>query len=157
MGDAIAVSLIALRGFSPADFARLHPGGSLGKQLYLKLEQLYKQNEVPQVSPQADLNTLIYEISSKRLGVAAVVDNGKICGIITDGDLRRMLEKNANPQSITAAEIMSRNPKTLEKDELAVRALEIMRNNNITSVLITDNGKYAGVVHLHDLLREGII
>ena len=157
MGDAVAVSLIALRGFSPADFARLHPGGSLGKQLYLKLEQLYKQNEVPKVSPLANLNTIIYEISSKRLGVAAVVDKDEICGIITDGDLRRMLEKNANPQAITAADIMSRNPKTIEKDELAVRALEIMRNHNITSVLITDNGKYAGVVHLHDLLKEGII
>jgi len=157
MGDAVAVSLIALRGFSPADFARLHPGGSLGKQLYLKLEQLYKQNEVPKVSPQANLNTIIYEISSKRLGVAAVVEKDEICGIITDGDLRRMLEKNANPQNISAADIMCRNPKTIEKDELAVRALEIMRNHNITSVLITDNGKYAGVVHLHDLLKEGII
>ncbi|MCL2131210.1 MAG: KpsF/GutQ family sugar-phosphate isomerase [Lentimicrobiaceae bacterium] len=157
MGDAIAVSLIALRGFSPADFARLHPGGSLGKQLYLKLEQLYTQNEVPQVSPQANLNAIIYEISSKRLGVAAVVDEGEICGIITDGDLRRMLEKNDNPQAVIAADIMSKNPKTIEKDELAIRALEIMRNHNITSVLVTDNGKYAGIVHLHDLLKEGII
>jgi len=157
MGDALAVSLIALRGFSPADFARLHPGGSLGKQLYLNLDTLYRQNEVPQVNPQAKLNDIIYEISSKRLGMTAVVDNGQIAGIITDGDLRRMLEKNPNPQSVTAADIMSKNPKTVEKDELAVQALEIMRNYNITSVLVTDNGKYAGVVHLHDLLKEGII
>ena len=157
MGDAIAVSLIALRGFSPADFARLHPGGSLGKQLYLKLEQLYKLNEVPKVNPQANLNTIIYEISSKRLGVTAVVDHEEICGIITDGDLRRMLEKHENSQSIIAADIMSKNPKTIEKNELAIHALGIMRNNNITSVLVTDNGKYAGVVHLHDLLKEGII
>jgi arabinose-5-phosphate isomerase len=157
MGDAIAVSLIALRGFSPADFARLHPGGSLGKQLYLQLDSLYRQNEVPKVSSQANLNAIIYEISSKRLGVTAVVDGETICGIITDGDLRRMLEKNPNPQAITAADIMSKNPKIIEKNELAIHALEIMRNNNITSVLVTDNGKYAGVVHLHDLLREGII
>jgi len=157
MGDAVAVSLIALRGFSPADFARLHPGGILGKQLYLKLEQLCKQNEVPQVNSQANLTAVIYEISSKRLGVTAVIDDGVISGIITDGDLRRMLEKNENSQSITAADIMSKNPKTIEKDELAVRALEIMRNHNITSVLITDKGKYAGIVHLHDLLKEGII
>ena len=157
MGDALAVSLIALRGFSPADFARLHPGGSLGKQLYLNLDTLYRQNEVPQVNPQAKLNDIIYEISSKRLGMTAVVDNGQIAGIITDGDLRRMLEKNPNPQSVTAADIMSKNPKTVEKDELAVQALEIMRNYNITSVLVTDNGKYAGVVHLHDLLKDGII
>lgn len=157
MGDALAVSLIALRGFSPADFARLHPGGSLGKQLYLKLEQVYKQNEVPQVNPQANLNTIIYEISSKRLGVTAVVDKGQICGIITDGDLRRMLEKTDQPQAITAVDIMSKKPKTIEKEELAIRALEIMRNYNITSVLITNEGNYVGVVHLHDLLREGII
>ena len=157
MGDAIAVSLIALRGFSPSDFARLHPGGSLGKQLYLTLESLYRQNEVPQVNPQANLNAIIYEISSKRLGVTAVLDGETIRGIITDGDLRRMLERNPNPQSIIAADIMSKNPKTIEKEELAIRALEIMRNNNITSVLVTDNGKYVGVVHLHDLLKEGII
>jgi arabinose-5-phosphate isomerase len=157
MGDAVAVSLIALRGFSPADFARLHPGGMLGKQLYLTLEQLSRQNEIPQVSPQAKLNEIIYEISSKRLGVTAVVADGQICGIITDGDLRRMLEQHENPQSITAADIMSKNPKTIEKNELAVRGLEMMRNHNITSILITDNGKYAGIVHLHDLLKEGII
>ena len=157
MGDAIAVSLIAMRGFSPADFARFHPGGTLGKQLYLKLEQLYKQNEAPQVNSHAKLNEIIYEISSKRLGMTVVIDDGKISGIITDGDLRRMLEKNENPKSITAADIMNKNPKMIEKNELAVRALEIMRNNNITSVLITDNEKYVGVVHLHDLLKEGII
>jgi len=135
----------------------LHPGGSLGKQLYLNLDTLYRQNEVPQVNPQAKLNEIIYEISSKRLGMTAVIDNEQIAGIITDGDLRRMLEKNPNPQSVTAVDIMSKNPKTIEKNELAVQALEIMRNYNITSVLVTDNGKYAGVVHLHDLLKEGII
>jgi arabinose-5-phosphate isomerase len=157
IGDAMAVCLIAMRGFSSEDFARIHPGGTLGKQLYLKVEQLSKANEVPQVSSGADLNTIIYEISSKRLGVTAVIDNGKISGIITDGDLRRMLEKNANPQQITASDIMSKNPKTIDIQNLAVNALEIMRNNNITSILVTEKGKYAGIIHLHDLLKVGII
>ena len=157
IGDAMAVCLIAMRGFSPDDFARIHPGGTLGKQLYLKVEQLCKANEIPQVSPSADLNTIIYEISSKRLGVTAVIDNGEIVGIITDGDLRRMLEKTSNLQNITAKEVMSRNPKTIDIHQLAVKALEMMKNNNITSVLATENGKYAGIVHLHDLLKEGIV
>ena len=157
VGDAIAVCLIAMRGFSSEDFARVHPGGILGKQLYLTVEQLCKQNDIPQVSSSADLNKIIYEISSKRLGVTAVVDQGEIVGIITDGDLRRMLEKNTNPQTITALDIMSKNPKTIDIKRLAVNALEIIRNNNITSILVTENGKYAGVIHLHDLLKEGII
>jgi arabinose-5-phosphate isomerase len=156
-GDAMAVCLIAMRGFSSEDFARIHPGGTLGKRLYLKVEQLCKTNEVPQVSSHADLNTIIYEISSKRLGVTAVIDHGEISGIITDGDLRRMLEKNTNPQQITAADIMSKNPKTIDIQNLAVNALEMMRNNNITSILVTEKGKYAGIIHLHDLLKEGII
>lgn len=156
-GDAIAVCLIAMRGFSSEDFARIHPGGTLGKRLYLKVEQLCKTNEVPQVSSNANLNAIIYEISSKRLGVTAVIDNGEISGIITDGDLRRMLEKNTNPQQITASDIMSKNPKTIDIQNMAVNALEIMRNNNITSILVTEKGKYAGIIHLHDLLKEGII
>ena len=157
-GDAIAVCLIAMRGFSSKDFARVHPGGMLGKQLYLTVEQLCKGNDAPKVFSDTMLNKIIYEISSKRLGVTAVVDdNEKIIGIITDGDLRRMLEKNINPQSITAIDIMSKNPKTIDIKKLAVNALEIMRNNNITSILVTENEKYAGVVHLHDLLKEGII
>lgn len=157
IGDAIAVCLIAMRGFSPEDFARIHPGGTLGKQLYLKVEQLCNANDVPQVNPSADLKTIIYEISSKRLGVTAVIDNGEIAGIITDGDLRRMLEKSDNIQQVTAKEVMSKNPKTIDINQLAVKALEMMRNNNITSILVTENGKYAGIVHLHDLLKEGIV
>jgi len=149
--------LIAMRGFSSEDFARTHPGGVLGKRLYLTVEQLCKTNEVPQVPSDASLNKIIYEISSKRLGVTAVVDNGKIKGIITDGDLRRMLEKNIDLQSITASDIMSKNPKTIDVKKLAVNALEMMRNNNITSILVTENEQYTGVVHLHDLLKEGII
>ena len=157
IGDAMAVCLIAMRGFSSKDFARTHPGGVLGKRLYLTVEQLCKENEVPQVSSNAGLNTVIYEISSKRLGVTAVVDNEKIIGIITDGDLRRMLEKNTDLPSVTAADIMSKNPKKIDVKSLAVNALEIMRTNNITSILVTENEKYTGVVHLHDLLKEGII
>lgn len=157
IGDAIAVCLVALRGFSPEDFARIHPGGTLGKQLYLKVEQLCNTNEAPQVNPSADLKTIIYEISSKRLGVTAVIDNGEIVGIITDGDLRRMLEKTNDLQQITAKDVMSKNPKTIDINQLAVKALEMMRNNNITSVLATENGKYVGIVHLHDLLKEGIV
>jgi len=157
IGDAMAVCLIAMRGFSSEDFARTHPGGVLGKRLYLTVEQLCKTNEVPQVPSDASLNKIIYEISSKRLGVTAVVDNGQIKGIITDGDLRRMLEKNIDLQSITASDIMSKNPKTIDVKKLAVNALEMMRNNNITSILVTENEQYTGVVHLHDLLKEGII
>jgi arabinose-5-phosphate isomerase len=157
IGDAMAVCLIEMRGFSSDDFARVHPGGTLGKRLYLTVEQLCKANEVPQVSSDANLNHIIYEISSKRLGVTAVVDNGEISGIITDGDLRRMLEKNINHQQITAADIMSKNPKTIDIQKLAVNALEIMKNNNITSILVTKEKKYIGVIHLHDLLKEGIV
>ncbi|MDR1879223.1 MAG: KpsF/GutQ family sugar-phosphate isomerase [Bacteroidales bacterium] len=157
LGDAVAVCLIAMRGFSANDFARIHPGGVLGKQLYLKVEQLCKENEIPQVTPDADLNTIIYEISSKRLGITAVIDKGSIAGIITDGDLRRMLGKNIHPQGIKATDIMTKNPKMIDINQLAVTALEMMRNNNITSILVTENGNYAGVIHLHDLLKEGII
>jgi len=157
IGDAMAVCLIAMRGFSSEDFARIHPGGILGKRLYLTVEQLCKANEMPQVTSAANLNEIIYEISSKRLGVTAVVDDGKIMGIITDGDLRRMLEKNIDLQSIKASDIMSKNPKTIDVKRLAVNALELMRNNNITSILVTENELYTGVVHLHDLLKEGII
>jgi arabinose-5-phosphate isomerase len=157
IGDAMAVCLIEMRGFSSDDFARVHPGGTLGKRLYLTVEQLCKANEVPQVPSNANLNLIIYEISSKRLGVTAVVDNGEISGIITDGDLRRMLEKNIDHQQITASDIMSKNPKTIDMQKLAVNALEIMKNNNITSILVTKEKKYVGVIHLHDLLKEGIV
>jgi arabinose-5-phosphate isomerase len=157
IGDAMAVSLIAMRGFSSEDFARIHPGGVLGKRLYLTVEQLCKENEIPKVSSWANLNEIIYEISSKRLGVAAVVDDEQIKGIITDGDLRRMLEKNIDLHKIKASDIMSKNPKTIDVKNLAVNALELMRNHNITSILVTENNKYKGVIHLHDLLKEGII
>lgn len=157
LGDALAVCLIHMRGFSKEDFARVHPGGALGKQLYMTVDDIFKDNEIPFVSPDARLSQIIYEISSKRLGVTAVIDKGSIAGIITDGDLRRMLEKTPNPQHVVAKEIMSRHPKTIASNQLAIKALEMMKKHNITSVLVTKDGNYAGVIHLHDLLKEGII
>ena len=157
MGDAIAVSLLELRGFSLKDFAKYHPGGALGKQMYLKVGDLYVQNEKPAVSPEADLKSIILEISSKRLGATAVIVNNRIQGIITDGDLRRMLQNRNDFLQLKARDIMSPNPKTIEKDTLAVDALQIMRNHNITQLLVVNQNEYLGVVHLHDILHEGII
>ena len=159
MADALAVCLMSLRGFSAQDFARYHPGGTLGKQLYLKVGDLSKENECPQVDPEDGLNTVIYEISSKRLGMTAVLDSqGRIVGIITDGDLRRMLHKTSDVLSVKAKDIMSPQPKTIHEDELVVKALEVMRQNSITSILVIDDkNRYAGVIHLHDIIKEGII
>jgi arabinose-5-phosphate isomerase len=158
MGDALAVCLLELRDFSSRDFAEYHPGGSLGKQLYLKVSDVYTHNQLPSVSPDASLKDVILEISSKRLGCTSVIDGNKILlGIITDGDLRRMLEKNPNLDSIKASDIMTRNPKNIEKDEFAVRALQLMQENNITQLVVTNGEKVAGFIHLHDLLKEGIV
>jgi len=157
IGDTLAVTLLHCHGFTTKDFARYHPGGSLGKQLYLKASDLYINNELPQVNADADLRTVILEISSKRLGATAVKENQNITGIITDGDLRRMLEKTDNINNIKAKDIMSKNPKTIKKNTLAVDALQIMRQHNITQLLVLDKGEYVGVVHLHDIINEGII
>ncbi len=157
MGDALAMALLHCRGFTADDFARYHPGGSLGKQLYLKAENLYPKNARPAVAPDADIKTLIIEISSKRLGMTAVIDNEKLTGIITDGDLRRMLEKGHDLAEIKAKDIMTKNPKTITSNTLAVDALQMMRNNNITQLLVVDDDDYKGIVHLHDILNEGII
>jgi len=158
MGDVLAVCLMQLNGFTGNDFARFHPGGNLGKRLFLRVADLYVHNEAPMVSAQASLKEVIVEITEKRLGVAAVVDAKKqILGIITDGDLRRMLEKTHSLENITAANIMSPNPKTIEPDVLAVDALDNMRNNDITQLLVADGGTYLGVLHLHDLVKEGIV
>lgn len=159
MADAMAVCLIALRGFSAADFARYHPGGTLGKKLYLRVEDLSKENARPVVRPTDDLDNVIYEISSKRLGMTAVLDSDdQIVGIITDGDLRRMLSRVSDVHKVKAEEIMSPNPKTIIESELVVKALEIMRRNSITSILVVNNeGRYMGVIHLHDIIKEGII
>ena len=157
MGDALTVCLLECRGFTTSDFAKLHPGGALGKQLYLKVADLYINNQVPKVQLTDSIKTIILEISSKRLGATAVLDHGQLKGIITDGDLRRMLEKTTDFENITARDIMNLSPKTVDPDTLVVNALTIMRKNNITQLLVTDKDKYLGVLHLHDILKEGII
>ncbi|MCH3881967.1 MULTISPECIES: KpsF/GutQ family sugar-phosphate isomerase [Tenacibaculum] len=158
MGDAIAVCLLDLRGFTSKDFAKYHPGGALGKRLYLRVSDLIDKNEKPQVVSNDVVAKVIVEISEKRLGVTAVTTSeGKIEGIITDGDIRRMLNKTTKIDSLTANDIMSKNPKTINQTAMAVDALETLENNSITQILVTDdNKKYVGVVHLHDLLKEGI-
>jgi len=157
MGDAMAIALLHCRGFTARDFARYHPGGSLGKQLYLTAENLYPHNEKPAVTPEDNLRTIIVEISGKRLGATAVLDNGQVAGIITDGDLRRMLQNNRDISGTRAKDIMSPNPKIISGDTLAVDALQLMRQNNITQLIVVDDNEYKGIVHLHDILNEGII
>lgn len=158
MGDAMAMALLDLRGFSSQDFAKFHPGGSLGKRLYLRVGDLSKNNLKPEVTASASVKDVIVEISEKMLGVTAVVENGKIIGVITDGDLRRMLIKEDNISKLTAADIMSLNPKKVREDAMAVSALEIMEENDITQLLVIDEkDNYAGIVHIHDLTKEGII
>lgn len=158
MGDALAVALIECRNFTAADFARFHPGGALGKQLYMRVSDLYLQNERPAVAPAASIRDTILEMTSKRLGCAVVTDGGRICGIVTDGDLRRMLKANASFDGLTAADIMSHTPKCIADTEYAVNALHLMRRHSITQLIVTDAaGAYLGVLHLHDILREGII
>lgn len=158
MGDALAIALLKCRGFSPENFAKFHPGGSLGKRLYLRVRDLSVQNEKPNVKIDSTLKDIIIEISSKRLGVVAVIENDKICGVITDGDLRRMLLNNIDLENSTAKDIMSPNPKTTRENDMAVSALKVMKDNNITQLLVvSDKDLYAGVIHLHDLLKEGII
>jgi arabinose-5-phosphate isomerase len=161
LGDALAVCLLELRNFSSKDFAEFHPGGSLGKQLYLKVSDIYINNQLPLVGPESPLKDVIMEISSKRLGCTAVVDNDRnLLGIITDGDLRRMLEKSSDLTQLAhlqAASIMSPNPKRIEKDEFAVKALHEMQANNITQLVVLEGTKVAGFIHLHDLLKEGIV
>jgi len=157
MGDALAICLLELRNFTSADFARFHPGGSLGKQLYLKVEDIYPALARPVISPETSIKETILVISSGRLGAAAVADDsGCLLGIITDGDLRRMLQKHDDLTGLTAADVMTRNPRTIEKTEFATLALEIMQKGNISQLVVLDDGKVAGFVHLHDLLKEGI-
>lgn len=158
MGDVLAVCLMQLNGFSDHDFARYHPGGNLGKRLYLRVSDLYTNNESPKVLPAAGLKQIIVEITEKRLGVTAVVDEAnKVLGIITDGDLRRMLEKTNDLTTITAADIFSADPKTIEPGLLAVEALEVLKQHDISQLIVAENGLYLGVLHVHDLMREGII
>ncbi|MCB0408700.1 MAG: KpsF/GutQ family sugar-phosphate isomerase [Flavobacteriales bacterium] len=157
MGDALAVCLLKQRGFTDKDFAKYHPGGALGKKLYLRVADVYINNAKPQVESKHSLKDVIIEISSKRLGITAVVENEKLLGVVTDGDLRRMLEKNQDITTLTAQDIMSKTPKTIEPETLAIEALHLMENNNITQLIVAENNNYLGVIHLHDLLKEGII
>lgn len=159
IGDALTVALLENKGFSSEDFAKFHPGGSLGKKLYLKVDDLISQNEAPSVRLDQSISEIIAEITGKRLGATAVVDNNNIVlGVITDGDLRRMLEQFGNNISqVTAKNIMCKNPKTIQIGELAVNALKLIKENNITQVIVADGEKYLGIVHMHDLMREGIV
>jgi arabinose-5-phosphate isomerase len=158
MGDALAVSLLNARGFSSRDFARFHPGGSLGKRLYLRVSDLYVHNLRPSVETEENIKNVIIEISAKRLGATAVLKQGKLAGIITDGDLRRMLEKKLDLSSIKAGDIMGTNPKTVRSEMLAAEALEIMKENKITQLLVVDEtDNYLGFIHIQDMIREGII
>jgi arabinose-5-phosphate isomerase len=158
MGDALAVCLMEQHGFTGEDFAKFHPGGMLGKQLYLRVHDLYTENEKPSVFVDQNLKEVIVEMTGKRLGVTAVIaENGRLLGIITDGDLRRMLEKNVSLDKVRARDIMTANPKTIAPNELAVQALNELRKHGITQLAVTDNGQYLGIVHLHDLIKEGLI
>ena len=158
IGDALAVCLLHLRNFSSEDFAQFHPGGSLGKQLYLKVGDIMAKKDLPLVGMETPLREIIVEISSKRLGATAVVSpDGSLLGIITDGDLRRMLQKEAAIDQVKAKEIMTTHPRRIEPDELAVKALHIMQQNSITQLIVTEVNKVVGFVHLHDLLKEGIV
>ena len=157
LGDALAICLLEAREFNTEDFARYHPGGSLGKRLYLKAGDLAAKNERPSIAPTAAVKDVIIEISKNRLGAVVVIADNNVLGIITDGDIRRMLEKHTNLEDITAADLMNKNPKQIDKDELALLALEIIKENNITQLLVTKDNTYYGMIHLHDLLQEGII
>lgn len=158
IGDALAVCLLEWRNFKAEDFARYHPGGALGKKLYLRVGDLYPNNAKPAVKKDAALHEVILEISSKRLGATVVTgQHEEVLGIITDGDLRRLLSKTTNLENIKAEQVMSPNPKTIEPDLLATEALEIMRERKITQLIVAGNNKYLGVLHIHDLNREGLI
>ncbi|MGB5007987.1 MAG: KpsF/GutQ family sugar-phosphate isomerase [Ferruginibacter sp.] len=158
MGDALAVCLMELKGFNSSDFAKYHPGGTLGKKLYLRVAEIAAQNAKPFILPTASIKEVIVVMTQSRLGAAVVVNEAEnILGIITDGDLRRMLEKTANFENLCAKDIMSSDPKTIASDVLAVNALEEMRTKNISQLIVDNNGTYGGIIHLHDLVKEGII
>ncbi len=156
MGDALAVCLLHLKGFTAADFARYHPGGALGKKLYLRVGSLLPAEGAPQVPLTASIPEVIYEISSKRLGATVVMEGDRLAGIVTDGDLRRMLERNEDIRTLQASDIMSEKPRTIDAGTLAVEALRTMQEHKITQLVVLQNGQYMGVLHLNELLREGL-
>ncbi|WRI31619.1 KpsF/GutQ family sugar-phosphate isomerase [Maribacter sp. BPC-D8] len=157
MGDALAIVLLEIKGFSSSDFAKYHPGGSLGKRLYLRVADLVSKNQVPQVQKDEEVKKVIVEISKKMLGVTAVLDGEKVVGIVTDGDIRRMLNKHDNIKGLTAEDIMTKNPKTIPANTLAIKALEHMQKKGISQLLAMDKDIYVGVIHLHNLINEGIL
>lgn len=158
LGDALAVSLLECRQFTSQDFAKYHPGGALGKKLYLRVNDLYGKELPPKVSEEETIRPIILEISSKRMGATAVVNkDDELVGIITDGDLRRMLEQNEDVSKLIARDIMSLKPKTIDPDSLAINAFHLMEDNNITQLAVIQNKKYVGMIHLHDILKEGIV
>ena len=157
LGDALAACLLEMKHFGSSDFAKYHPGGALGKRLYLKVSDIVVHNQKPEVSPDTDIKKVIVEISAKMLGVAAVIDQGNIVGVVTDGDIRRMLSKTDTIKGLTAKDIMSVRPKTIDFDSLAIDALNLMEKNKITQLLVTQDGKYAGIIHLHNLIQEGLL
>lgn len=157
MGDAMAVALLKMRGFTAEDFAKFHPGGALGKRLYLTVGDVCIKNGVPQVKPNDIMTQAIIEISEKMLGAAAVIENGKLVGIVTDGDLRRMLMKHPNIEAVKVNEIMTKNPTTIEKSAHVADALNVMQSKEISVLPVMENGKYIGMIHIHDIIKEGII
>lgn len=157
LGDALAVCLLEMKHFGSSDFAKYHPGGALGKRLYLKVSDIVVHNQKPEVNLDTDIKKVIVEISAKMLGVAAVIDQGNIVGVVTDGDIRRMLSKTDTIKGLTAKDIMSVRPKTIDFDSLAIDALNLMEKNKITQLLVTQDGKYAGIIHLHNLIQEGLL
>jgi arabinose-5-phosphate isomerase len=157
LGDALAVCLLECKGFTAQDFAKYHPGGALGKRMYLKVSDLYPQHDFPSIVPSATIKEAIHEISSKRLGATAVVEDGELLGIITDGDVRRMLETQTDWSAIQVIDMMNRTPKTIDSEAYATEALAIMQSLNITQLIVVANKKAVGFVHLHDLLKEGIV
>ena len=157
MGDAIAVCLMEMRGFKSDDFAKYHPGGALGKKLLLRVSDMLDKSHKPMVAPDSSIKNVIFEISEKRLGVTAVVENERVIGIITDGDIRRMLNNNDTFSHLTAKDIMTKNPKTIPYAAMVVTAFNILEDFAITQLVVENEGKYAGVLHLHDILKEGIV
>ncbi|MBL7885143.1 MAG: KpsF/GutQ family sugar-phosphate isomerase [Flavobacterium sp.] len=157
MGDALAVCLMEMRDFKPEDFAKYHPGGSLGKKLLLSVKDMLDTSRKPFVEPNSSIKNVIVEISEKRLGVAAVIENNKVVGIITDGDIRRMLNKTETITGLTAKDIMTVNPKVISSNDMVVDALNILEDFSITQLVVVDNDEYKGVIHLHDILKEGIV
>ena len=157
LSDALAVCLLDYRGFSSEDFAKFHPGGTLGRKLFLTIKEVCKENEVPVVGSTADLKSVIMEISSKRLGATAVVENNELMGIITDGDLRRMLQNSGYDEKLVAQDIMHAQPKKIEAERLATEGLKMMEENNISQLVVVEGEKYLGIIHIHDLLKQNII